>query len=237
MQRNTSGSGRNAVKDGATGPAETKVGSDPTGESGVADGPHHDILFVSHQGQYFRFPVNKEGNAGTEGGAAKEEDAGRPGTYRCPVEPPYSAAGTRHARNSAAANDEGPRRGPIFATLPITPEPGAASTITCYVINAQNLRYENPYIVEEWTSAGAGERSLEMPDGFTLLVAGPKGEIYLFSVDASGPRVRALSDAELKVETDIWQSLRNGMVVGRVLYGDSVVPLVNVTSALVDERR
>jgi hypothetical protein len=95
-------------------------------------------------------------------------------------------------------------------------------------------RAQNPYIIEEWASAGATERSAEIRSGFRLLVAGPEGDVYHVTVDEKGPRIAAVSEDELRVETDIWQSLRNGTVVGRVLYREDIVPLVNVTSALLD---
>jgi hypothetical protein len=180
---------------------------------------NHDIYFVSTNDVLHKFPVDDDGYY-----------------TRRPRRPAYSQPNLRHIHNVAnpGVTEEQPRpRGPVFATLPVTAEPGPASYVTCYVINPNNLIYRNAYTAEEWFSAGAEEKpGPTIPDDFDLIVAGPKGRIYLMQVTTNGQTAacRRLQQDELKHEMDLWEQLRNGTVVGRVLFGDKIVPLVNVTS-------
>ena len=185
----------------------------------VHDDHQHDIYFVAKDEVLYKFPVNEDG------------------TYtKKPTAPAYSEPNLRHIHNLAnpGLTEEKPRpRGPVFATLPVTAEPGPASISTCYVINPNNLIYRNAYTAEEWFFAGTEERSgPTVDDDFDLIVAGPKGRIYLMEVRNQGTAVACsqVGQQTLKHETDLWDQLRNGTVVGRVLFRDKIVPLVNVTS-------
>lgn len=188
-------------------------------EAIAMDDIHHDIYFVAPDEVLYKFPVDDNGS------------------YTLPPRTPaYSEPNLRHIHNLAnpAVTEEEPRpRGPVFATLPVTAEPSAASIVTCYVINPNNLIYRNAYTAEEWFSPGAEERpGPTIPDDFDLIVAGPRGRIYHLEVRDGGETAtcKQLSHDELKVETEVWDQLRNGTVVGRVLFREEIVPLVNVTS-------
>jgi hypothetical protein len=190
-----------------------------TGTPVTTDYIVHDIYFVGDDDALYKFPVDPNG-----------------GYTKPPETPAYSDPNLRHIHNVAnpGRTEEPPLpRGPVFATLPITDEPTAASFITCYVINPKNLIYRNAYTAEEWFSPGAKEApGPTIPDDFDLIVAGPKGRIYLMQVTGNGTKstCRQLQRQELKHEMDLWEQLRNGTVVGRVLFGEKVVPMVNVTS-------
>jgi hypothetical protein len=185
------------------------------------DDQKHDIYFMAKDKVVYKFPVNKEDGSYTEK----------------PSQPHYSEPNLRHIYNRAHPNltdaaDERPR-GPVFATLPLTAEPGPASISTCYVINPNNLNYRNAYTAEEWSWAGAMENpGPSTPEKFELIVAGPKGRIYHLRVGAGEDNAACsqLDRETLKTETDVWEQLRNGTVLGRVLFKDRIVPLLNVTS-------
>jgi hypothetical protein len=179
----------------------------------------HDIYFASTNRTLYKFPVDPDG-----------------GYTRQPEAPAYSEPNIRHIHNlanPAMIEDSSRPRGPVFATLPVTKEPAATSFGICYVINPNNLRYRNAYTAEEWHGSHAPEASgPKIPEDFELLVAGPRGRIYHMKVTEHGESIECnrLEQHELKVETDIWEQLRNGTVVGRVLFRNEIVPLVNVTS-------
>jgi hypothetical protein len=193
----------------------------PDSPNDVAHDEHeHDVYFMGKDNVVYKFPVNYDGSY-----------------TKKPTTPAYSSPNLRHIYNRANPNltEEGERRprGPVFATLPLTAEPGPASISTCYVINPNNLIYRNAYTAEEWFSAGAIEtRAPTIPENFDLLVAGPKGRIYLMQVTEDGDACtcRKLEVDDLKNETDLWDQLRNGTVLGRVLFENRIVPMVNVTS-------
>ncbi len=206
-------------KDVAKVPAENREKAAVANDDKV----RHDIYFVSTNDVLYKFPVDDDG-----------------GYTAPPQAPSYSEANLRHIHNVAnpGLTEEEPRpRGPVFATLPVTAEPTAASIWTCYVINPNNLIYRNAYTAEEWFASGASETAgPTIPENFDLIVAGPKGRIYLMQVgdDGEAATCRLLKNEEVRDEMDLWDQLRNGTVVGRVLFGKKIVPMVNVTSVQPD---
>lgn len=191
------------------------------------DTVHHDVLLIAADDRFYRFPVEK--NAGPDQHLYTDE----------PVVPALIDPGTRKIRNLAQQGDGGelgPRRGPVFATLPLNPEPASSSSLTCYLINTRNLEYQNPWTAQEWSQAPSARPKLVVPDcEFRMLVAAPDGKVYLLEKQAGSgtPSVRLADQSNLEV----WSQLRNGTVVGRVLYEDQkapreIVPLVNMTSLI-----
>jgi hypothetical protein len=133
-----------------------------------------------------------------------------------------------------------PQYGPGFAILPIRPDPGSQSD-TCFLINTENLLLPNPWTAADWDAFDAAARKSPAPaeaqqaanpewkaleDDFRMLVAGPKGKVYL--VDFAAKTVAEVPG--LNTQVSIWNQLREGLIVGSTLYQDKVVPLVNVTS-------
>jgi hypothetical protein len=144
----------------------------------------------------------------------------------------------------------GPNHGPAFAVLPIRPEPGTQAD-TCYLINTENLFLPNPWTARDWdapplegdihsdlppdsqpaaTTPASDDGSSPWPaEGFELLVAGPRGKVFLVRCDGSSGSIQEI---DVSRETDIWSQLREGLIVGTVQYAaeQRVVPMVNVTS-------
>jgi len=133
--------------------------------------------------------------------------------------------------------------GPAFAVLPIRPEPGTQSD-TCYLINTENMFLPNPWTAADWdvlppegvegaAATQGGEPPADpdaarwRPDGFDLLVAGPRGKVFRVQCDGS---LGTVTPIDLKHETDIWSQLREGLIVGttKTSHGE-VLPIVNVT--------
>jgi hypothetical protein len=130
--------------------------------------------------------------------------------------------------------------GPAFAILPIRPDPGSQSD-TCFLINTENLFLPNPWTAADWDafdiagSAGPGapSPSRDIPEDPAwsptmppFLVAGPGGNVYF--VDVAAGRITAVPD--LRLQTSIWTQLREGLVVGTVLYQGRVTALFNIAS-------
>jgi hypothetical protein len=213
----------------------SSLGSPPAEQPGTGqsddDDTKHDIYFASKERVIYKFPVDPDGRYTRE-----------------PETPAYSEGNMRHIHNVAdpSLTDEKPgQRGPVLATLPLTQEPTAASVVLCYVINPNNLNYRNAYTSEEWFAPGAPEKDAPVfSEEFELVVAGPKGRIYHLHVKNEAPTDGGDSEREpdqeircvrvpretLITEMDVWGQLRNGTVVGRVVFQNRVVPLVNVTS-------
>jgi hypothetical protein len=232
---------------------------------------HHDVLVVAPKGvhgrrNHFRFPVRKVAEAAAADPAAIERNAatGRVGSYDQPPEllGEYDIS-ARAFEMLARPQDFGPaafrktERGPVFATIPVKPEPGGSDCAICYLVNAQNLNYRNAWTAEEWSDVPDGP---DLPptrnvDATTMevLLAGPRGLVFrlnLFNLDevVPGDRIPLTLDRESPVEAgsltcidlapqmEIWQQLRSGCVMGRVLFDSDgtkrVVPLINITSLL-----
>jgi len=123
-------------------------------------------------------------------------------------------------------------RGPAFAVLPNKPDP-ATSQICCYLVNAANIRAANPWTADGWNSEPDGKpKSLTFEpnpaddEDFSLLVATAKGRVFLVT-EGEEPK-----EIELGLESEIFCSLRNGLVAGSVYCqaAGRVLPIVNVTS-------
>jgi hypothetical protein len=141
------------------------------------------------------------------------------------------------ARPGAPDNDA---YGPAFAILPIRPDPGSQSD-TCFLINTENLFLPNPWTAADWDAfdvsgaagPGAPEPSTDVPANPAwsrttppFLIAGPEGKVYL--VDVGANRIVELPD--LRLQTAIWTQLREGLVVGTVVYEGRVTALFNIAS-------
>ena len=99
----------------------------------------------------------------------------------------------------------------------------------------------NPWTAADWDAFDvAGSAGPGAPDPSTdvpadpawsqktppFLVAGPGGRVYLVDVEAN--RIAEVPD--LRLQTSIWTQLREGLIVGTVVYEGVVVPLFNITS-------
>lgn len=123
-------------------------------------------------------------------------------------------------------------RGPAFAVLPNKPDP-STSQICCYLVNAANIRAANPWTAPEWNSEPDGkDKSMRLEpvaaddQPFSLLVATAKGRVFLVT-EAGVPQ-----ELDLALESEIFCTLRNGLVAGSVYCraAKGVLPIVNVTS-------
>lgn len=219
---------------------------------------HHDILLVPPDGvaeddQFFRMPVEKP---------TSFDRRGPDGHY---VAPPELLDAHDYAQRSVLSVSDpaawGPpafadlERGPAFATLPVKPEPAVAFVGICYLVNTNNLNFRNAWTAEEWIDLPGGVNLPPTPGtnatSFEALLAGPRGKVFRVHIDAvdkwtPGSRAVASGDSDpaskctvqcvdLREQSEIWSQLRNGAVIGRVLYRDEadgarVVPLVNITT-------
>ncbi len=168
-----------------------------------------------------------------------------------------------HPEDWGNAGFRSTRRGPAVSTIPIKPEPGATACITCYLINAQNLNYRNAWTAEEWNEVPDGPdlppaRHVD-DDEVEMLIGGPRGLVFHIELEGlrqwtPGERFRLVRESDhtsdqkiatgaergtvtcvdLSMQTEVWQQLRNGGLMGRVLFDDDgmkrVVPLVNITT-------
>lgn len=256
--------------------------TDGTDRNEPAPIEHHDILMIAPKGvhdrlNHYRFPVRKALDApghggGREPGGAMPAGPDLVGSYtRQPELMDIYDIGQRKSNAIAHPEDWGhaefraTRRGPAVATIPVKPEPGASSCITCYLVNAQNLNYRNAWTAEEWNDIPDGPdlppaKNVDV-DAVEMLVAGPRG--LVFHIDLRnlrrwepGRNARLVVDGiaepdvanatespfdggsvtcvDLAPQTEVWQQLRGGCVMGRALYDDGgerrVVPLVNITT-------
>ena len=141
------------------------------------------------------------------------------------------------ARPGAPDNDA---YGPAFAILPIRPDSGSQSD-TCFLINTENLFLPNPWTAADWDafdvsgSAGPGAPvpSTDVPADPAwsrttppFLVAGPDGRVYF--VDVGANRIAEVPD--LRLQTSIRSQLREGLIVGTVVFEGRVTPLFNIAS-------
>jgi hypothetical protein len=207
---------------------------------------HHDILLIRDDlgiggppgRRLERFPVDKVT------GRFKNES----GQTKAPVGP--NDEGHRPTINlgaRGAGTDADPGRGPVLSALPLHPSPAASSASTCYLLNVQNLNYTTPWTAEEWNDQPNGPDAVGYvgKDEFSLLIASPAGKVYYLEKKAGCAQPPKHDDpcfvfreVELRGETEIWGELRNGCVVGRVVYerksaaprSEKVVPLVNIDS-------
>jgi hypothetical protein len=222
---------------------------------------HHDMLIVAPKGvhssqQFFRFPVCKREDAGHQVGKyhdkpelMDEHDYGQ-----------RKVLAVSRPQDWASAHSRALDRGPAFVTLPVKPEPGATSCAVCYLVNTQNLNFRNAWTAEEWNDIPGGPDLPPAPGaskpGMEALVAGPQGKVFRLALpnvaqlpagmharivvearagEPPGPgEVGTLESVELRPHMEVWHQLRNGAVIGRVLFEDAsgprVVPLVNITS-------
>jgi len=188
------------------------------------DSEFHDILVIPKRGHRLQqVEVEK----------AKGANQGK---YKAFATPPLDEAGHRKVLALAGVNSD---RGAGFSTLPIKEEP-ASSFWTCFLINAENLNFRNAWTAAEWNDdpGGPTERGIWGTPDFEVLVAGPRGSVYL--VRKVGNAAPVVSPVDLRFEGEIWTQLRSGLVAGRVKYyrypdtpGGKVVPLVNVTALAV----
>lgn len=243
-------------------------------QPGVFPVEHHDVLFVAPQGvhdpqEYFRFPVVKVAPPIEPG---KNHSLGHePGNF---VDPPekmdFYDYGQRKGISISNPAEWGPdearalQRGPALATLPIKPEPAATSCGICYLLDAQNLNFRNPWTAEEWSQVNPEDLPTDpmvMDEGLDVLLAGPRGKVFRVTLKIqSGERDlwppqqrRNLPDGaghvesiDLRRQAEVWNQLRNGVVAGRVLLDERfvaepgevrrVVPLVNITSLVPREK-
>lgn len=207
----------------------------------------HDVLVFPRRGavqppEYYRFPVVKQAEGAFDIGQF--------------CDPPerwgLSDIGQRRVWSIAHPHelgaDRATRRGPAFAAMPVKPEPGAASYVTCYLINVENIDNPNLWTVEEWNDGPLGPdfRTPQHPESFEVLLAFPWGRVFHLRLEdaelpdtieltvktAGGkPRVvGTLEQVKLQQETEVWSQLRSGTVAGRVRWKQRVVPLVNVTA-------
>ncbi len=215
----------------------------------------HDVLVFPPSDErgkreWYRFAVNR---AGTPDQVGK--------FLATPTEARRLGDGTRRSESIARPNEVKTAggealspRGPALATLPIKPEPGGASGITCYLLNADNFHAPNFWTVEEWNDGPGGEtyQTPVHPNNFEVLLAGPLGKVFqvtIHDVDKwkvgtskkTTPDAAAKSEdgeatigcVELRHNTEIWTQLRSGCIAGRVLVNspkEKVIPLVNVTA-------
>lgn len=231
--------------------------------------PHHDVLFVPlrkvdgapvlQSGEMFRFPVIRDDQQVNQG--EPPPPSGARGEF---VDPPEKLDMYDYAQRRVLSNgypqDWGDlaktdKRGPAFATIPVKPEPGATACGACYLINAENLSFRNAWTQEEWNSLGAPDLpAAPSADDPTLdvLLAGPQGmvfEIHLTldewrpghsqAITRNGVKCGEVRCLDLRYETELWQQLRNGLVVGRVQLNrnEQVMALVNVTSISVEDEQ
>lgn len=218
----------------------------------------HDVLVFppSDKGkrpEWYRFEVNRTGTPAQVGKF-----------LTAPTEERRLGDGTRRSESIArpdevkSGGEVFPPRGPALATLPIKPEPGGASGVTCYLLNADNFHAPNFWTVEEWNDGPGGEtyQAPVHPNNFEVLLAGPLGKVFQVTIrdvakwkvgssqkttagaatkgDTSADDGEAfIACVDLRHNTEIWTQLRSGCVAGRVLYNsqkERVVPLVNVTA-------
>jgi hypothetical protein len=215
---------------------------------------HHDVLVIPPErvlepDEMFRVPVIKprDGTATT-------------GTY---IDTPeqldaYDYAQRRvmavsRPQDWGATDQRGVKRGPAFGTLPVKREPAATSCASCYLINAPHINFRNAWTAEEWTDLSdndiPGAPSANNPE-FETLIAGPRGTVFHLEVKlngatwtpdevitikaADGTPLGSITQLDLRYEMEIWNQLRNGTLLGRVLRRTSQtpVPLVNITTLL-----
>ena len=189
-----------------------------------------------------RFRVNKDT------GAFEDEAPGK-ATQVDPLDDGYRAVMNVGTMGGSAADD--PARGPILSALPLHPVPAASNGTTCYLVNAQNLNYTTTWTSQVWNDGpGAAEaEGSAQPDCFSLLIASPSGKVYYLEKKVGRNQEPIPLDdegsfifrevVELGLESEIWMQLRNGCVVGNVMFEnrpgasstqDKVVPLVNIDS-------
>lgn len=239
--------------------------------AGVPSVEHHDVLFIAPKGvheddEYFRFPVVKAAPLPVNPGEI-ERDSHEPGTFvDAPEKMDFYDYGQRKAISFSNPAEWGPAgatnqpRGPAIATIPVKPEPAATSCGVCYLIDAQNLNFRNPWTAEEWNQLGG----LDLPadplvgaKGFDVLLAGPQGKVFHLVLKLEDGQTdlwkakpcKQIADGaghieciDLRFQAEIWNQLRNGCVAGRVLLDDRfgrhpgegrrVVPLVNITTLM-----
>jgi hypothetical protein len=203
--------------------------------------PFHDILLIRKEfipgqrpSRLERFPVDKTT------GAYRNDPAAAKAAVR-PEGEGYRP--TLNLGSTGGGTSAEPSRGPALSTLPLHPSPAASSATSCYLVNPQNLRYDNAWISEEFSDppGGYNVEGRVGEDSFSLLVATPAGKVYYIEKKEGVTDKKGLAFHEVRLgfETEIWAQLRNGCVVGRVIYEnapgrksrkDKVVPLVNIDS-------
>jgi hypothetical protein len=229
---------------------------------------------VSNPEELFRFPVVRM-SGGVQGGLPDEfsEDIVdvEEGSYvDAPEKLDFYDYTQRKTISFARPHDWGARgsaRGPAFATLPVKPEPSADFCGLCYMINTQNLNFRNAWTAEEWSQVD-GLNLLPSPtvdaEAFDVLLAGPQGRVFWAHIELGkrdtqswklGERRQLLDEngksggfvecLDLRYQSEIWNQLRNGCVLGRALLEQrftraetakkQIVPLVNVTTLMPEE--
>src|SRR5262245_3346941 len=116
--------------------------------AGPAKPIRHDMLLMqdppdgTHGTSLVRFPVDKiTGEPGAGATVAPQTEGYRPVMN-------LGAAGR--------GTDENPARGTILSALPLHPSPAASNGTTCYLVNAQNLKYKTAWTAEEWNDPPNG---------------------------------------------------------------------------------
>jgi hypothetical protein len=196
------------------------------GETGQPDQGKHDVLVIPPDGVLHRMRVNKKGT---------------PAYTKRPDRPLRDNAGYRKvmaiAQGTISTSGEPVSDEPAgagFAVMPVKPEP-TTSSMTCFLINQNNLSIENDWTSAEWNDEPSGEAQQALawsPDEFDAYLAGPQGKV--FWVHRQGGKTTIEELASLATESDVWGALRNGVIAGRV-YSNAlgkVVPLLNVTALL-----
>jgi hypothetical protein len=213
--------------------------------------------------EFFRFPVVKK-VAPTSGKAAPERLGQYSDAPELMDHYDYGqrkVVSLARPQDWGSADARATDRGPAFATLPVKPEPAATAFAVCYLLNTQNMNYRNAWTAEEWNDIPGGPdlppaRSASANE-LEALIAGPRGKVFRLVLRnladwTGGVTARLVVDAEAKASSappedlgcvesvdlrphvEVWQQLRTGTVMGRVLFDDAngrrVVPLVNITT-------
>lgn len=203
-------------------------------ETGTPDQAKHDVLVIPADGELHRMRANQEAKPGE---AAYVEAPERPG---------WDSAGFRKvmaiAQGTISTSGDSLAKEPAgagFAVMPVKPEP-TTSSMTCFLINANNLRIENDWTAAEWNDepvAGEQQELAWSPDEFDAYLAGPQGKVFWVHHRGGGGDEGVTTIKELKSlasESDVWGALRNGVIAGRV-YSNAlgkIVPLLNLTALL-----
>jgi hypothetical protein len=216
-------------------------------EQEKAKQPRHDVLLIHDQpdgtkgSRLERFRVDKVTGVFQDGPQGDKPPVS-------PLDEGYRPMMNLGSTGNGTAED--PTRGPVLSALPLHPSPAASNGTTCYLVNAQNLDYTTPWTAEEWNDRPGGYDAVgyARPDCFSLLIASPAGKVYYLEKKV-GPKHEHIPvqkegsfifhEVEMRLESEIWMQLRNGCVVGNVIYEkkptassrrEKVVPLVNIDS-------
>jgi hypothetical protein len=213
------------------------MSSDPQGRRNPKE---HDILVARRHRNSKQFFTIKGARATDANGVDTERAKYTKIIEQLPFDPGFRAivgfacAETQEQQDAQATAP----RGPVFATLPLHPDPTASASCTCYLVNPENVTYETAWTTEEWSDQEVqpSDNPVTTDDEFELLVASPAGIVYLVSKvkDSQSPTVARVP---VERETELWSTLRGGTVAGSVRVvsmhaSPRVVPVVNVQSLM-----